>query len=382
MRPERRDVDYFPFYVKDGKTLFILETKYQSRGSGFFLNLLRLLATTPEHHYQIQDDADELHFFARLKIDIDSGRDMLAIMAATGKIDPELYGNYRVIASNDFLNSIKDAYRRRTINSITIEELKTRFGNKPETVVGNSITDSKNEQLSPKLDINPQSKINKIKEDFKDSSLDWRSVEAEILLYGIKEGMPNLRGDKSWKKNIGIVKARLKDGYSEQELKEHLRRYLIKKRAHLNYLDKNRIDPRPTTPMWCPNLNWRIADVFSPERMEKYYQVWIDEGFDSWVDLANEQAARQGFPEPMRDPGRREAHVQNPVDPEMEDAESNYRGALAYAKLLTISEQDSQDPGKMAVYEKEKRSREDLVEKAWDEIERLREQRKLPADAG
>ncbi len=54
-RPERHDVDYFPFYVKDGRTLFILESKYGCMGTGFFTNVMRFLCQTPDHHFCIQD---------------------------------------------------------------------------------------------------------------------------------------------------------------------------------------------------------------------------------------------------------------------------------------------------------------------------------------
>ena len=48
-RPERHDAEYFPFYVKDGRTLFILENKFGCAGTGFFTNIMRLLTATPDH---------------------------------------------------------------------------------------------------------------------------------------------------------------------------------------------------------------------------------------------------------------------------------------------------------------------------------------------
>ena len=54
-RPERKDVDYFPFYVKNGRTLQLLEGKYDCKGTGFFTNLLRFLSGRPlnENKYAI-----------------------------------------------------------------------------------------------------------------------------------------------------------------------------------------------------------------------------------------------------------------------------------------------------------------------------------------
>ena len=112
-RPDKRTVDYFPFYVKDGRTLFILESKYGCKGTGFFTNLLRFLCETPDHHYRITNQSDKLYFFSKVKCDVESGMDMLNMMAATGKIDAG-YWVSGVIYSDDFIKSIEDAYRKRS----------------------------------------------------------------------------------------------------------------------------------------------------------------------------------------------------------------------------------------------------------------------------
>jgi hypothetical protein len=67
-RPERHDVDYFPFFAKRGKTLNILQSKYGLEGIGFFTNLMRFLALTPDHYYCIKEEYDKLKFFAETGI--------------------------------------------------------------------------------------------------------------------------------------------------------------------------------------------------------------------------------------------------------------------------------------------------------------------------
>lgn len=130
-RPEKKDVDYFPFYVKDGKTLFILEAKYECKGTGFFTNLMRFLCQTPEHYFCIADDADRMYFFSRTKCDEESGFDMLNLMAKTGKIDPDLWSKNQTIISPDLLDSLQDAYRKRRNRMTTLEEVKNRFAGNP-----------------------------------------------------------------------------------------------------------------------------------------------------------------------------------------------------------------------------------------------------------
>ena len=67
-RPPLKIVHYFPFIVKDGRTLFLLENKYGCKGTGFFTNMLRVLCETPDHHLSIKDEVDRMVFFGRTKL--------------------------------------------------------------------------------------------------------------------------------------------------------------------------------------------------------------------------------------------------------------------------------------------------------------------------
>lgn len=148
-RPERHDVDYFPFYAKDGRTLFILETKYQSKGTGFFTNVLRFLALQPDHHFSIEAPADMLYFFSKTKCDEESGVDMLWMMATTGKIDMDLFEEHRVIASQALLNSIEDAYRKRSNNIIHMDQIRAFFDKDSDSSHDNWRPEYKDWALSP-----------------------------------------------------------------------------------------------------------------------------------------------------------------------------------------------------------------------------------------
>lgn len=137
-RPTKRTVDYFPFYVKDGKTLFILEGRYGCAGSGFFTNVLRFLCSTPDHHFCIADDADRMFFFSRTHCDEQDGLAMLEIMAKTGKIYGPLWVSGRVIVSPDLLASITDAYDKRSNAIITMKEILSLYPQKTVTGPGNA----------------------------------------------------------------------------------------------------------------------------------------------------------------------------------------------------------------------------------------------------
>ena len=125
-RPERKNADYFPFYAKDGRTLFLLESKYQCKGTGFFTNVMRFLTLETNHHVNIGDETDGMYFFSKCHCDEESGMDMLNIMAKTGKINKGLWA-LRVVASQDLLDSLVDAYRNRKNDIISMDDITKKY---------------------------------------------------------------------------------------------------------------------------------------------------------------------------------------------------------------------------------------------------------------
>ena len=158
-RPERHDADYFPFYAKDGKTLFIIENKYQCKGTGFFTNVMRFLTLQKDHYFCIKEPEDRLYFFSKTKCDEVSGADMLDLMAVTGKIDKDLWVSSAVIVSQDLLTSLLDAYRKRINKMITIPEIKKKYvsaGEIRQSAGSYPTTDKNHEKLGQNLDKNTQ----------------------------------------------------------------------------------------------------------------------------------------------------------------------------------------------------------------------------------
>jgi hypothetical protein len=170
-RPDRHDVDYFPFIAKRGRTLNILQSKYGLEGIGFFTNLLRFLALTPDHHYCIKDDIDKMNFFAEIGIENEQkGIDIIELLVKTGKLDKELWEEHKVIVSESFLESLREAYRLRKNAIITIEKIREKFGNSETNAVysdRNRVSNVGNPAvcglLSENNDNNPQSKVKKSK---------------------------------------------------------------------------------------------------------------------------------------------------------------------------------------------------------------------------
>lgn len=162
-RPERHDVDYFPFIAKRGRTLNILQSRYGLEGIGFFTNLLRFLALTPDHYYCIKEELDMLNFFAEIGLsDAEKGLAMIGLMVRTGKLDRDLWENHKVVACPAFLESVKDAYERRRNRIITVEEIKARFQVPANGVIA-ALSDTENPQNGFFEGNNPQTKLEETK---------------------------------------------------------------------------------------------------------------------------------------------------------------------------------------------------------------------------
>jgi len=245
-RPERANADYFPFYAKDGRTLFLLESKYQCKGTGFFTNVMRFLTLETHHHVNIQEETDKLYFFSKCHCDEESALDMLNIMSKTGKINKELW-QVRVIASQDLLDSLTEAYKNRKNKIITMAELVKKYvsyDNYPVTSDENPITYPDNTQRKGK-----EIKGNKRKgNNYLSDSIEYRL--AEFLLEKIKENNsrfkdPNLQ---IWSKHIDLM----------------------------IHLDKRTPEDIRIIIEFCQSDNFWKVNILSTQKLrEKFDQLWM-----------------------------------------------------------------------------------------------------------
>ncbi|MDY7027966.1 MAG: DUF4373 domain-containing protein [Spirochaetota bacterium] len=113
-------VEYFPFFVKHGRTLFVLQNKYGLAGIGFFTQIMRWLAQSPGHYYPYNDDFDKDRLNQYCGLTETDVRVMIGDMVKTGKLDSQLWEQRGVIYSADFVDELSELYRRRK------KELPTR----------------------------------------------------------------------------------------------------------------------------------------------------------------------------------------------------------------------------------------------------------------
>ena len=180
-RPERNNVDYFPFYCEDGKKMFYIEETYGNDGFATFLKILRELAKTDYHYLNLSKNTTLMFLSAKCKISRDLLENIIGDLVELGKFDQELWNENKVIWCQDFIDSIQDAYKKRNndcidregllhlLNSLGIRKLskgETTVPVKPqrkeeETKVNNTIEEERIENDLPpqELDFQLRDKI-------------------------------------------------------------------------------------------------------------------------------------------------------------------------------------------------------------------------------
>lgn len=139
-RPQRSDCDYFPFFVKQGKTFSLLRRRWPLEGIGFFTELCILLTRTPKHHIKVESDLDFEYVLGDMGCTVEKAKEIMELLTATGKVHKNLWENNRIIVIPDLLTSLEYAYEKRANKIVSVEEIELMHTETivsgPETTVG------------------------------------------------------------------------------------------------------------------------------------------------------------------------------------------------------------------------------------------------------
>ena len=113
-RPERNNVDYFPFICNEGKGMFFIEQKYGNDGYATWIKLLRELAMADYHFLNMNDEVYFMYLTAKCRVDKDVLINIINDLVLLGEFDNELWNNNKVIFNEKFIKNIKDAYSKRS----------------------------------------------------------------------------------------------------------------------------------------------------------------------------------------------------------------------------------------------------------------------------
>lgn len=122
-RPERNNVDYFPFYCEDGKKMFYLEETYGNDGFATFIKILRELAKTDYHYLDLSKNTTRMFLSAKCKVSKEVLESIIKDLVDLEKFDRVLWEENNIIWCQDFIDSIQDAYSKRKNKCINYDSL-------------------------------------------------------------------------------------------------------------------------------------------------------------------------------------------------------------------------------------------------------------------
>lgn len=123
-RPQRNNVDYFPFICEDGNKMFYIEETYGNDGFATFVKLLRELAKTNYHYLDLSKPSTMMFLSAKCKISKEVLEAIITDLVELGKFDKSLWTENKIIWCQDFIDSIQDAYIKRNNKCITLDGLR------------------------------------------------------------------------------------------------------------------------------------------------------------------------------------------------------------------------------------------------------------------
>ncbi|QJD87591.1 Lin1244/Lin1753 domain-containing protein [Cohnella herbarum] len=112
-RPTKSTVDYFPHYIKAGRTLFILENDYGNDGYAFWFKLLEVLGDTEGMAFHYGDQANKRFLLSKTRVDEEKGVSILETLAQLGTIDKDLWQDHQIIWVQNLVDNVKDAFKKR-----------------------------------------------------------------------------------------------------------------------------------------------------------------------------------------------------------------------------------------------------------------------------
>jgi len=126
-RPERNNVDYFPFYCEEGKKMYYLEEQYGNDGFATFVKILRELAKTDFHYLDLSKKTTLMFLSAKCKVGTNILESIINDLVDLEKFDSVLWNENKVIWCQDFIDGIQDAYSKRKNKCITYDGLLLRL---------------------------------------------------------------------------------------------------------------------------------------------------------------------------------------------------------------------------------------------------------------
>lgn len=112
-RPKRQTVDYFPHFVKGGRTIFILEDRFGNDGYAFWFKVLEILGEAEGHFYDCSNGSNWAFLLAKTHLTEEEANNIISVLIDLGKIDAELWAEKRILWVENFVKNLSEVYRTR-----------------------------------------------------------------------------------------------------------------------------------------------------------------------------------------------------------------------------------------------------------------------------
>ncbi|TXK78711.1 DUF4373 domain-containing protein [Mesonia sp. K4-1] len=172
-RPQTNKVDYFPHPVRHGKKMSYLEKKYKNDGYATWLKILEELGNTDFHYLDLSDDVQLMFLSDRCLVSEEVLINIINDLIRLKEFDKNLWEKHRILFNEKFVESIKDAYKKRSNNCIDKNSLLLLLDSLG--ILKLSKSNRKPNLSKNNTPVNPQSKVeySKVKESRETRALDF-----------------------------------------------------------------------------------------------------------------------------------------------------------------------------------------------------------------
>lgn len=178
-RPTKETVDYFPHFVKCGRTIFILESKYGNDGYAFWFKLLEILGDTEGHYYDCSIPNNWAYLLAKTRCDDETARGIINTLLTLNKIDGKLWNDRQIIWCQRFVDNVSSVYKMRHAETPLAPSYS---GNKPTGVMVSNKENPKGcELINKETDIVEESREKKRIYPYQDIVALWNEICGSCL---------------------------------------------------------------------------------------------------------------------------------------------------------------------------------------------------------
>ena len=112
-RPKKHTVDYFPHDCHHSKEIEILLNKFGNVGYAFYYRLMEVIGKTPSYTVDYSDSISIHYLSTQTGTDVNIINEIIPFLVELKVIDKEIWEKEEHIWCQEFVDSIKDVYRKR-----------------------------------------------------------------------------------------------------------------------------------------------------------------------------------------------------------------------------------------------------------------------------